>query len=163
MADDKCTLVEDGTEFKGTLSSKCPIVVKGKVEGEVSAPSMKVSPTGAVHGRARVADLRSEGELSGEFDADTVQLSGRVRDKTVIRAKSLDVKLSPDKGKMQVVFGECTLEVGEEPARAEDAPKPPVTRASAAPPPDDFGPLLSRSKAPSEPAPPNGGSIPPVG
>ena len=54
------------------------------------------------------------GELAGEFDADMVQLSGTVRDNTVIRAKSLEVKLSPPNGKMQVIFGESELEVGSE-------------------------------------------------
>src|SRR5262245_59487970 len=115
----KHTLVEDGTEFKGSLTSKCPIVVKGKVEGEVAAPALTVSDTGAVHGRAKVGDIHSQGELAGEFDADTVQLPGRVKDNTILRARSLDIKLSPEKGKMQVVFGECTLEVGDEPVRAE--------------------------------------------
>ena len=29
----KRTLVEEGTQFKGSLSSSCPIVVKGKIDG----------------------------------------------------------------------------------------------------------------------------------
>jgi hypothetical protein len=62
----------------------------------------------------KVGEIRSQGELAGEFDADMVQLSGTVRDNTVIRAKSLEVKLSPPTGKMQVIFGECELEVGSE-------------------------------------------------
>ena len=101
----KKTLVEEGTQFKGSLSSSCPIVVKGKIEGDVTAPSLQVSATGAVHGKVKVGQMQSEGELAGEFDADTVQLSGSVKDKTVVRAKSLEVKLTPVAGKMQVVFG----------------------------------------------------------
>jgi hypothetical protein len=61
--------------------------------------------------------MRSEGELAGEFDADTVHLAGSVKDNTVIRAKSLEVKLQPAQGKMQVIFGECALDVGEPVAR----------------------------------------------
>src|SRR5438105_10798298 len=38
MADEKKTLVEEGTELKGSISSKCPIVVRGKIDGEVQAP-----------------------------------------------------------------------------------------------------------------------------
>jgi cytoskeletal protein CcmA (bactofilin family) len=108
------TLVEEGTTFKGSLSSECPVEVKGRIDGEVTAPVLTVSAAGVVHGRVKVSEMKSEGELAGEFDAERVQLSGTVKDKTVIRAKSLEVKLSPEKGKMQVVFGDCDLEVGEE-------------------------------------------------
>jgi cytoskeletal protein CcmA (bactofilin family) len=111
------TLVEEGTQFKGSLSSKCPIEVKGRVEGDLQAPSLGVSATGAVHGKVRVAELVSEGEIAGEFDADVVRLSGVVKDNTVVRAKSLEVKLAPANGRMQVIFGECALEVGDAPTR----------------------------------------------
>ena len=113
----KRTLVEEGTQFKGSMSSSCPIVVKGKIDGDVSAPSLQVSSTGSVHGKVKVGEMESQGELSGEFDADVVQLSGTVRDKTVVRAKSLEVKLAPTTGKMQVVFGECVLDVGDMPSK----------------------------------------------
>jgi cytoskeletal protein CcmA (bactofilin family) len=113
----KKTLVEEGTQFKGSLSSSCPIVVRGKIEGDVTAPSLQVSSTGAVHGKVKVGDVQSQGELAGEIDADTVQLSGTVKDKTVVRAKSLEVKLQPATGKMQVIFGECTLDVGDMPSK----------------------------------------------
>src|SRR6185369_10765826 len=113
----KKTLVEEGTQFKGSLSSSCPIVVKGKIEGDVTAPSLQVSATGAVHGKVKVGQMQSEGELAGEFDADTVQLSGSVKDNTIVRAKSLEVKLAPTNGKMQVVFGECTIDVGDMPSK----------------------------------------------
>jgi cytoskeletal protein CcmA (bactofilin family) len=111
----KRTLVEEGTQFKGSLSSSCPIVVKGRVDGDVSAPSLQVSHTGSVHGKVKVGEMESQGEIAGEFDADVVQLSGTVRDKTVVRAKSLEVKLAPVTGKMQVVFGECVIDVGDMP------------------------------------------------
>jgi cytoskeletal protein CcmA (bactofilin family) len=154
---EKTTLVEDGTEFKGSFVSKCPIVVRGVIEGDISAPSLTVSPTGAVHGKAKVGQLHSEGEISGDFDADVIELSGKVKDNTVIRAKSLNIKLSPDKGKMQVVFGECTLEVGDEPAH-KDAGVP--ARVSTAPgaPPEEIATLLGRGKTASTPPDPNGGS-----
>ena len=116
-ANDRKTLVEEGTQFKGSLSSSCPIVVKGRIDGDVSAPSLTVSSTGSVHGKVKVGEMESQGELSGEFDADVVQLSGTVRDKTVVRAKSLEVKLAPVTGKMQVVFGECVIDVGDMPSK----------------------------------------------
>lgn len=111
----KHTLVEEGTEFKGTLSSKCPIVVMGKVEGDVTGPVIHVTGTGVVAGHVKVKELRSDGEVAGEVEADVVRISGRVRDKTVIRARSLEVSLNVTKGGMEVVFGECELAVGDEP------------------------------------------------
>jgi cytoskeletal protein CcmA (bactofilin family) len=134
------TLVEEGTQFKGSLSSECPVEVKGRIDGDLTAPALAVSASGAVHGHVKVGALSSQGELAGEFDADVVQLSGTVKDNTVIRAKSLEVKLSPDKGKLQVIFGECELEVGSQPpARRKDAgekdkpkePEPPKPASAA--------------------------------
>jgi cytoskeletal protein CcmA (bactofilin family) len=111
----KHTLVEEGTEFKGTMSSKCPIVVMGKVEGEIAGPEIHVSATGIMAGNVKVQELRSAGEVAGEVEAEVVRISGKVRDKTVIRARSLEVSLNATKGGMQVVFGECELSVGDEP------------------------------------------------
>ena len=116
----KRTLVEEGTELKGSLTSTCPVLVRGRIEGEITAPALTVSPSGAVHGRAKVGELTAEGELSGEFDAGVVALSGIVKDKTVIKAKTLSVKLSSESGKLQVMFGECDLEVGDPPPKAEE-------------------------------------------
>jgi cytoskeletal protein CcmA (bactofilin family) len=113
----KHTLVEEGTEFKGTMSSSCPIVVMGKVEGDVAGPVIHITPSGVVAGVVKVKDLHSAGELAGEVEAETVQISGRVRDRTVIRARSLEVSLNVSKGGMQVVFGECELAIGDEPSK----------------------------------------------
>jgi cytoskeletal protein CcmA (bactofilin family) len=120
----KKTLVEEGTQFKGALQSNCPIEVKGRIDGEVTAPALSVSTSGAVHGRIKVGEMQSQGELSGEFDADIVQLSGTIKDSTIIRAKSLEVKLSAANGKMQVTFGDCQLEIGSEHAEGEIAARP---------------------------------------
>ena len=132
----KHTLVEEGTEFKGTMSSSCPIVVMGKVEGDVAGPVIHVTPSGVVSGVVKVKQLRSDGELAGEVEADTVEISGRVRDRTVIRARSLEVSLSVQKGGMQVVFGECELAVGDEPNKeaAVAAALSPAAQADAAKP-----------------------------
>jgi cytoskeletal protein CcmA (bactofilin family) len=125
----KKTLVEEGTQFKGSLTSDCPIEVKGRVEGDLTAPALSVSASGAVHGKVKVGEMKSQGELAGEFDADVVQLSGTVKDNTVIRARSLEVKLVPANGKMQVIFGECELEVGsEQPAKEQPKDKGPSIR-----------------------------------
>src|SRR5688572_21799553 len=111
------TLVEEGTELKGTMSSTCPIVVMGKVEGEVSGPSIEISATGVVAGSVKVKELRSQGELAGDVVAETIHLSGRVRDNTVIRADTLEVVLGPADGALEVVFGICELAIGAEPSK----------------------------------------------
>ena len=118
MNEGKRTLIEEGTELKGTLTSTCPVVVLGRLEGQMTGPSVDVAETGVLSGRAKVTELRSRGELAGEFEADTVELSGRVRDKTIIRAQSLEVRLERADGRLEVMFGECELAVGEAPDKA---------------------------------------------
>jgi cytoskeletal protein CcmA (bactofilin family) len=132
----KHTLVEEGTEFKGTMSSSCPIVVMGKVEGDITGPVIHVTPSGVVSGVVKVKQLRSDGELAGEVEADTVEISGRVRDRTVIRARSLEVSLNVQKGGMQVVFGECELAVGDEPNKEAAIAAAMIPPAPAAPAPE---------------------------
>lgn len=127
------TVIDEGTGFKGDFNSDCPIVVKGRIEGQMAAPSLTVEATGSVSGVVKVKELRSEGVIAGEYDADYVKLSGRVEDNTVIRARTLEVSLTPQRGRMQVTFGQCELEVGEVPekadaiARAERGPDEPST------------------------------------
>jgi len=113
----KQTILEDGTEFDGTVKSKCPIVVSGKLKGEVTAPSLFVTETGSVHGQVKVSQLKSQGELAGDIEADSVELSGRVNDQTTIRAASLEVMLNQPGGKLQVTFGNCELQVGDKAAK----------------------------------------------
>ncbi len=101
----KRTLVEEGTRFKGSLTSTCPILVQGSVEGEVEGPAVTVSATGAVSGKIATGALKSDGRISGDFDVDSAQLAGTVETNTVIRASSLDVKLTVATGKVQLTFG----------------------------------------------------------
>jgi cytoskeletal protein CcmA (bactofilin family) len=131
----KHTLIEEGTEFKGSLSSKCPIVVVGKIDGDVTGPMIHVASSGVVSGKVNVQQLHSEGEIAGEVEAETVQIAGTVRDNTRIRARSLQVTLSTKKG-MEVVFGECELAIGDEPDKqaAIAAAMAPVEAATPAAP-----------------------------
>ena len=93
---------------------------------------MIVSETGTVVGNVKADSIRSEGVLAGRVDANDVYLSGSVRSDTVIRAKTLEVKLQRHTDKLEVTFGECILDVGDDPAatvqdapqaKAEDAPR----------------------------------------
>lgn len=116
MANEKKTLIEDGTSFRGSLTSTVPIAVNGRLEGEVEAPSLTVSQSGAVHGKVKVDELTSMGELAGEIEATRVKLSGSVKDNTKLAAQTLEVQLSAE-GKMNVFFGDCELTVGDDPRR----------------------------------------------
>jgi cytoskeletal protein CcmA (bactofilin family) len=139
------TIVEQDTSMKGALASKCPVVVRGKIEGEVTAPSVSVSASGTVHGVVKAEEIESEGELSGEFEAELVRLSGVVKDKSVVRARYLEMKVASPDGKLEVVLGECTFEVGDMPDKqaairaalereAPAAAEQEAPRASAPPP-----------------------------
>lgn len=112
---DKQTFVEEGTEFKGTLTSSCPVAVRGTLDGDIKAPMLTITETGTVTGNVEAKSIRSEGVLAGKVDADDIFLSGQVRDNTIIRARSLEVKLEQEKSKLEVTFGECVLEVGDDP------------------------------------------------
>src|SRR6478735_2499948 len=146
----KQTIVEEGSSFKGTLTSSCPIHVHGRIEGELDTPSLVVSATGAVHGKAKVGEVRSQGELSGEFDAETVELAGTVRDNTVIRARTLEVKLGSQRGKLQVIFGECELSVGDAPTEHDMVDATVEQAIAAAPPPEAMPPLEAPAPAAPE-------------
>jgi cytoskeletal protein CcmA (bactofilin family) len=102
---EKRTLVEEGTRFKGSLTSTCPVLVQGSIEGDVEGPSVTVSTTGAVTGKITTGALKSAGKIAGDFDVDTAQVAGAVENNTVIRANSLDVKLTAATGKLQLTFG----------------------------------------------------------
>lgn len=102
---EKRTLVEEGTRFKGSLTSTCPILVQGSIEGDIEGPSVTVSATGAVSGKISAGALKSEGKIAGDFDVDTAQLAGAIENNTVIKAAALDLKITVPNGKLQLTFG----------------------------------------------------------
>jgi cytoskeletal protein CcmA (bactofilin family) len=134
----KQTLVEEGTEFHGTLTSNCQVVVNGTIDGEIEAPELRVAPGGKVLGNVKARRVRSEGVLAGSIDAEDVFLSGTVKSNTIIRATKLEAKLATDRGRLEVSFGECLLEIGEDPALAhEREPSPPAPNTARAEAPSD--------------------------
>ncbi len=154
---EKRTIVEEGTKLKGDLESACPVVVNGRVEGSVQAPSLTVSATGVVEGTARVGTIHCEGELAGEFDADHIELSGTVKDNTVIRAATIEMKITGKRGKKQLIFGD--VEEADQPVVASDsaASEVPTEEASAEasePRPSQSPPAAPVNGRPSQPPPP---------
>jgi cytoskeletal protein CcmA (bactofilin family) len=115
---EKKTIIEEGTEFKGTLAASCPILARGRIEGEITGPALEVTDTGVVAGQVKVTELRSRGELAGRFEADEVMLSGRVRDATVIVAKALEV--TPARANaVAVELDDCELQIGDLPSKEQ--------------------------------------------
>ncbi|HSH70561.1 MAG TPA: polymer-forming cytoskeletal protein [Deferrisomatales bacterium] len=121
----KESVIAEGTSCKGIVTSACPVTVSGMIDGELTAPAAVVTTTGRLHGKIRVEQLTSEGQVAGDIEAHTLKLSGQVNDKTRIRAQSLEVKLdSSGSNQLQVSFGAATLEVGPEPSDGEDRAEP---------------------------------------
>jgi hypothetical protein len=124
----------------------------GKIEGEVNGPAIEVTETGVLAGKAKVSELRSRGELAGEFDADEVELAGRVRDDTIIRARSLLVARSD--GEPTALFGECEIQVGDAPARRRRSARPwPAAGARPPPPRPPSRPPRQQQPPPLRPSP----------
>ena len=118
MADQgKRTVIENGTEIDGAIKSDRPIVLSGNVKGQITAPSLEVTQEGIVNGTVKVSQFTCKGEVGGEVIAEAVELAGRVCDATVIKSKTLDVKLAEGNSGVQVTFGNCELQVGDLPAR----------------------------------------------
>ena len=131
---EKRTVVEAETEFRGTITSNCPVVVLGKVDGELEAPAIDVSNTGEVVGTIKAEKIRAEGTLAGEVDAGDLYLSGTVKKDTVIRARSLEVKLARRGGQLELTFGEGIDAVEpEEVEQAVEAKSAPHTPPADAP------------------------------
>jgi cytoskeletal protein CcmA (bactofilin family) len=77
----RLTVVEEGTEFHGSMTSTCAVIVKGRISGELSGPALTVTPSGSVSGKITVATLASQGEIAGELEAEHAHLAGKVADK----------------------------------------------------------------------------------
>lgn len=104
----KQTFIDEGSVFKGTLKSSCPVIVNGTIDGELTAPELTIARTGTALGVIKATTLRSYGMLAGNVDAGDVYLFGAVRSNTVIKARTLEVKIgSSDRGQLEVIFGEC--------------------------------------------------------
>jgi cytoskeletal protein CcmA (bactofilin family) len=125
------TLVEDGSEVRGTLTSRCPVVVQGLVEGDLNAPTITVTDTGTTKGQLRAGRIDSQGTVGGDLTAEVITLAGVVERETVIRAKSLEVRLASE-GVQGAIFTSCQIEVGGQRVADEVA----VPTSISAPPPE---------------------------
>jgi cytoskeletal protein CcmA (bactofilin family) len=79
--------------------------VHGSIDGDVNGTEISVSTTGSIAGKVTAGAFKSDGKIAGMFEVDTAELAGTVEKNTVIRATSLNVKLSALAGKLQLAFG----------------------------------------------------------
>lgn len=133
MSDEnKRTIIESGTEIDGAIKSERPIILSGSVKGQITSPSLDVTQEGTIKGTVKVNRFSCKGEVGGEVIAETVELSGRVCDATVIKSKSIDVKLAKGESGsgVAVTFGNCELQVGDLPAKKQSKPVASATESS---------------------------------
>jgi len=110
----KVTIIEAGTELRGALKSKVPLVLRGTIEGDVIAGELRIESTGVLRGSLRCTKLESHGDLGGDIGAELVIVAGKVADDTKIVAASLEVADGP-------VFGNATLVIGDPPSSSPKA------------------------------------------
>jgi len=103
----KQTLVEEGTSLKGSMTSTCPILIQGSVEGDVEGPAITISSTGSLSGKITAGALKSDGKVAGNLDVDSAHVAGTVEKDTVIKANTIDLKLKANNGKIELTFGEA--------------------------------------------------------
>lgn len=124
MAEKTNTVIAEGTEFQGSLISKCDVTMNGRFDGELTAPGLSITTSGSVGGEIQVDNLDSQGKISGNVKAKNVRLAGTVDEKTTIQAETLEVKLATPGSGVQITFGDCHLKVGEPRATQSDTAKP---------------------------------------
>lgn len=73
--------IGEGVTFKGSISAPNLVVVDGDVEGDVTAKSIKVGPTGLIKGSIVSTDADVEGRISDNVEVKGflhVRATGRV-------------------------------------------------------------------------------------
>lgn len=129
------TLVDVGTTLKGAISSTCPVLVKGTIEGDLEVPDLTVSAGGSVQGAVVAKRVYSQGTVAGSLKADEVVLSGAVLANTVIEAGRLEIALDGKGKALQLTFGEGESpdrSVSVSPTSQTPSQKPPASKKSGA-------------------------------
>lgn len=101
------TVVEEGTSFKGNLTSRCPVIVKGRIEGELKAPTVTVTTSGALLGKVEAKTISCKGSASGVLEADVIELSGAIARDTIIRAQRLNLDVESTTGRIEIAFNQA--------------------------------------------------------
>ena len=91
------TIVGNGTQISGELSTKGTIRIEGIVAGNIDADWVIVGESGSIRGNTRTRGIVVDGTVEGNIDADeTIELSNKSR----ISGDLLTKKLSIAEGAM---------------------------------------------------------------
>ena len=101
------TVVEEGTEFRGDFTSRCPVLVNGRIEGDVKAPTVTVTKSGALQGKVEAKTISCRGSVAGVLEADTIELSGAIARDTVVRAQRLNLNVESTSGRIELAFNQA--------------------------------------------------------
>ena len=98
------TIVAEGSYFRGDFISACPIVVYGRIEGDMRAPAVTVTNSGALHGKIEAQTISSSGSVAGVLEADAIELSGAIARDTIVRAQRLNLDVESTSGRIELAF-----------------------------------------------------------
>ena len=98
------TIVDEGTSFRGDFISSCPIVVNGRIEGDVKAPAVTVTTSGALQGKIEAKTISCRGSVAGVLEADVIELTGAIARDTIVRAQRLNLDVESTSGKIELAF-----------------------------------------------------------
>lgn len=98
------TIVEEGTHFKGDFVSSCPIIVNGRIDGDVTAPAVRVTTSGALKGKIEAKAISCTGSVAGVLEADTIELTGNIGRDTIVRAQRLNLDVESTSGRIELAF-----------------------------------------------------------
>jgi cytoskeletal protein CcmA (bactofilin family) len=100
------TIVQEGTDFRGNFTSTCPIVVNGRIQGDVKAPTVTVTSSGVLQGNVEAKTIACRGSVAGVLEADTIELSGDIAQNTIVRAQRLRLNIESTSGRIELAFGQ---------------------------------------------------------
>jgi cytoskeletal protein CcmA (bactofilin family) len=110
------TIVEEGTRFRGEFASRHPVIVHGRVEGDVKAPTVTVMPSGTLQGKIEAKTISSTGSVGGVLEADSIELTGAIAQDTVVRAQRLSLDVESTTGRIELAFNQAvTLKTSKYP------------------------------------------------
>jgi cytoskeletal protein CcmA (bactofilin family) len=101
------TIIEEGTLFRGEFTSRGPVLVNGRLEGDVKAPAVTVTTSGALHGKVEAKTISCRGSVSGVLEADAIELTGAIARDTIVRAQRLNLDVESTSGRIELAFNQA--------------------------------------------------------
>ena len=113
-------LVGEGTHCRGEFASRHPVIVHGRIEGDVKAPTVTVTASGALQGRIEAKTISSTGSVAGVLEADSIELTGAIAQDTIVRAQRLSLDVESTTGRIELAFNQAvTLRTSKYPPPEE--------------------------------------------